>query len=136
MKNSIVGLTFFCFKPQILFLVNLVQKVQNVSWSWNLITKLIRICRIQWCVHFFWFRLRKTFLSKFDPKTSNCLFKVKYGTKPSSNTPNLMVMFIFSCVLLEIPFWINLILKIKVVSLSWNLVPEIIQLLNFFFLIN
>ena len=37
------------------FWANLVQKVKIVSLSWNLVPRLIRICRIQWCCSVFLF---------------------------------------------------------------------------------
>ena len=46
----------------------MVQKVKIISWSWNLVPTLIRICRIQlWCSLFcFWVEM--LFLGKFGPK--------------------------------------------------------------------
>ena len=32
---------------------NLVQQIKIVSLSKNLLPRLIRLCRIQWCIHFF-----------------------------------------------------------------------------------
>ena len=32
------------------------------------------------------------------------------------------------CFQLEIPFWVNLVQKLKVISLSWNFVPRLIQI--------
>ena len=65
-----------------------------------------------WCVTtmntrksaIFMFSTGNNFLSKFRPKIQNCLFKVKFGTKTNSNIQNSMVMFIFFCFWLEIPF--------------------------------
>ena len=45
MQNSMVIFTFFDRKYP--FWANFVQKVRLISWSWNLVPKLIRISRIQ-----------------------------------------------------------------------------------------
>ena len=44
---------------------------------------------------FFWFRLEIP-LGKFDPKSQNCQFNLKFGTLTNSNTQNSVVMFTFS----------------------------------------
>ena len=54
---------------------------------------------------------------------SNCQFKLKFCTKINLNLQNSMMIFIFFCLRLEIPFLANLVQKIKIVCLSWNLVP-------------
>ena len=54
MQNSIMLFSFFVFEWKYPFWANLVQKVKIISWSLNLVARLIRICRIQWCCsHFF-----------------------------------------------------------------------------------
>ena len=55
-----------------LFWANLVKKIKIVGLSWNLVSRLIRICRIQWGCQFFYFRPETHFLSKFGPKNQNC----------------------------------------------------------------
>ena len=47
-------------------------------------------------VQFFCFRPEKPFLGKFYPEIQNCLFKVKFDTKSSSNMQNSMVVTILS----------------------------------------
>ena len=50
MQNSMVMFTFSVFDQKYPFWGNLVQKVKIISWSWNLVPRLIRIYRIQcWC---------------------------------------------------------------------------------------
>ena len=44
------------------------------------------------------------------------------------NTTNSLVMFNLSVLDWKYPFWVNLIQKMKIVSLSWNLVPILIQI--------
>ena len=48
MQNSMMLFTFFVFECQYPFWVNLVQKIKIISLSWNLVSRLIQICRIQW----------------------------------------------------------------------------------------
>ena len=48
MQNSVMVFTFFVLNGKHSFLENLVQKIRIVSFSLNLVPKLIRICRIQW----------------------------------------------------------------------------------------
>ena len=48
MQNSMVIFTIFCFWPGFPFLPNLVQKIKIVSLSWNVLPRLIWICRILW----------------------------------------------------------------------------------------
>ena len=53
MQNSMMLFTFFIFDQECTFWANLVQIV-TVSLRWNLITRLIWICKIQWqCSLFF-----------------------------------------------------------------------------------
>ena len=112
-----------------LFWVNLVQKIEIVSLSWNLVHRIIRICKIQWwCCPIFLFSTRNSFLGIFGPENQNCQFKVKFDTYITLNMHNSMVMFTFSVVDWECPFWASLVQKIKIVSLSWNLVPKLIEI--------
>ena len=67
------------------------------------------------------------FLGKFGPKHWNYHFKLKFGTYSNSGMQNSMVMFILSVFDLKYPFWANLVQKIKIVTLSWNLVPTLIR---------
>ena len=62
------------------FWVNLIQKPKIVSLSWNLVLRLIQICKIPWRCSFFLFSTRNTFLSKFDSKNQSCQFVLKFGT--------------------------------------------------------
>ena len=58
------------------------------------------------------------FLGQLGPKNQNFQFKLKCGTKNSSNMQNSMAMFTFSILGQEYLFWANLVRKIKIVSLS------------------
>ena len=80
------------------------------------------------CFHFLCFWPEIPFLGKFGPKNQNYQFKLKFGTYTNSNMQNSMVMFIFFVFDWKYPFWANLVQKVKIISLSWNLVPTVIQL--------
>ena len=54
-QSSTVMFTFSVFDQKYPFWANLLQKVKIISWSWNLVPRLIRICRIQWWCSLFLF---------------------------------------------------------------------------------
>ena len=56
-----------------------------------------------------------------------CIFRLKFDTSTNSNMLNLMVMFTFSVFDLKYSFWAKLAQKIKIVSLSRNLVLRLIR---------
>ena len=67
-------------------------------------------------------------MGKFSPKNQNHQFKLKCDTQTNSNMQNLVVvltLFIFDQ---KNPFWVNLIQKIRTVSISWNLVHRLIRI--------
>ena len=109
------------------FWANLVKAIKTVSVSRNLVLILIRIRRIQWWCSLFLFWLGIPFLRKLGPKNQNRQFKMKFGTLTNSNMQNSMVVFTFSVLDQKHTFWVNLFQKIKIVSLSWNLVPRLIR---------
>ena len=54
MKNSRMMLIFlFVLRWKYLFLANLAQKIKVINLTWNLLPRLIRICRIRWWCSFF-----------------------------------------------------------------------------------
>ena len=63
--------------------------------------------------------------SVLDPKHP-CSSKLKLGTPTSSNMQNSMVIFTFSVFDQKHPFWVNFAQKIKIVTLSWTLVPMLV----------
>ena len=77
-------------------------------------------------VHFFCFWLEIPFRGKFSPKSQNYQLKLKFGTYTNSNMQNSMMLFTF--VEWKRLFWANLVQKIKIVTLSWNLVPTLIRI--------
>ena len=66
------------------------------------------------------------FLGKFGAKNRNCQFQLKLCTKTNSNMQNSVVLFTFSFLVRKHPLWANLVQKIKIVCLSWNLVLRLI----------
>ena len=78
-------------------------------------------------VHLFHLRKEIPFWGKFGPRIQNCLFKV--GTYIKLNMQNSMVKFTF-CVFdrKKKHFLAKLYQNIKIVGLSWNLVPRPIWL--------
>ena len=111
---------FFCFQPEIPFFQNLFRKIKIVSWSRNLVHKLIRISRIQWWCSLFCFRPEILFLGKFGPKNQNDQFKVKLDTWTNSNMQNSMGMFTFLFSAKKYSFWTHLVQNVKIISLRWN----------------
>ena len=59
---TIVMLTFSDFDQKYLFWANFVQKSQIVSLSWNLVSRITWLCRIQWCCSFLQFLTGNTFV--------------------------------------------------------------------------
>ena len=68
MQNSLVLFTLFRFGWKYSFWTNLVQKIKIVSFCRNLLSRLIWVCRIQWCCSPFLFWTGSTVLSKFNSK--------------------------------------------------------------------
>ena len=128
MQNSMVMFTFSVFDWNYLFWANFVQKIKFVNIGWNLVSRLIRMCRIQWWCSFFLFYLgwKNPFLDKLGPQGQNCQFKMKFGTYINSNMQNSMVVFSFSVLDWKHIFSADLIQKVKIVSLSRNLVLRLI----------
>ena len=127
MKNSMVMFIVFVFDWKYHFWANLAQKVKIISWNRNLVTRLIWICTIQWYCSLFLFLSGNTLFGQICSKKSKFHFKLKFGTYTNLNMQNLMVNFIFFVFEWKYLFWANLVQKIKILTLSWNLVPTIIR---------
>ena len=103
MQNSMVMFIYFVFDWKYPFGANLVEKIKIISWSLDLVARLIRICWIQWCCSLFsfltgsallgqiWSKLsiftvffvsdqKCSFLGKFGPKCQSCQFKAKFAS--------------------------------------------------------
>ena len=66
----------------------------------------------------FSFRPEIPFLGRFGQKNQNCQSKLKFCTQTNSNMQNSVMMFSISVFDHKYPFWVNLVQKIKIVSLS------------------
>ena len=66
------------------------------------------------------------FLDKNVPKNRNFQFRLKFATSTNLNMQNSMALFTVSNLDRKHPFLANLVQKIKLVSLSWNMVPSLI----------
>ena len=73
------------FDQKYAFWVNLVQKLEIVCLSWNLVPTLIQICKIQWWCSLFFFWPETSFLGKFGPKNQNFQLRLKFGTYNTSH---------------------------------------------------
>ena len=79
MQNSMVVFTFSIFNRKYLFGGNLVEKIKLISFSWNLVPRLIWICTIQWWCWLFLFSTKSTLFEEFSPKNQNYQFKLKFS---------------------------------------------------------
>ena len=68
MQNSMMMFTFLLFDRKSFFCANLVEKVKISSLSWNLVLRLIRICRIRWWSSLFLFLTGNTLFGQIRPK--------------------------------------------------------------------
>ena len=108
MQNSMVMFTFFVFSRKYPVSDIVVQKIKIDSLRWNLISRLIQICQIQWSVHFFRFWPETPFLGKFGPNWQYLQF------------------FLFP--MRNAFFWKNLVQNVKIVSLKLNLLASLIRI--------
>ena len=130
MQNSMVMFTFIYFQLEISFWTTFISKFKIICLSWNLLQRLTLICRIQWWSSLFLFQTSKPILSKFGLKNQFFQFKLKHG--PKTNLIYIIwyviFIFIFSVLDQKYHFWANLYQKIKIISLSWNLVQKAIRI--------
>ena len=126
MPNPMVLFIFslYLFFQKYLSWINLVQNIKIVSLSLNLVSKLMRICRIQWWCSLFLFWTRTILFGQIWSENRNYQFKLKL-TSICSLT---MVMFTFSVFDRKCSYSVNLVQKFKIVSFSWNLVPRLIRI--------
>ena len=98
----------FYFKPEIPSLGKFGPKNQNCHFK----------LEFNSLVHVFCSRPEIPFLDKFGPTNQNCQSNPKFGTQTNSNMQNSMVMFKFFIFDWKYSFWLNLVQKVKTVSLS------------------
>ena len=124
MQNSMALSSLSVFDWKYPFWASLVEKVKIVRLNWNLVASLIDYVEFNGVAHFFLFRPEILFLGKFSPKYQNWQFMVK----PNLNKQDKMAVFTFSVLGLKYSFWANLVQKVKIVSLSWNLGTSLIRI--------
>ena len=88
----------------------MVWKIKIVSFRWNLIPRLLPICRIKWWCSLFLFRPEILFLGLIDPKNEDCQSKLKFDTRNNLNMQNSMAMFTLSVLDRKHHLWANLVL--------------------------
>ena len=110
------------------FWVNLAKKIEIVSLSGNSVPRLIWICGVQWWCSLFQFLTGNTVLGKFGPKNQTCQFELKFGTRLIwiCRIMQKICGVHFLCFGREKLFLGKSYKKIKIVSLSWFLVPRLI----------
>ena len=128
MQNSMMLFTFFVFDWKYPFWANLVQKIRIINLSWNLVPRLIQICRIQWPCSLFLFLTGTTYFGQFGPKSQNYHFKLNFGGQSNSNMQNSMMLFTFFVFDRKYPVTANLFQKIRIINLSSNVVPRVIRI--------
>ena len=79
-------------------------------------------------VHFFRFRPEILFLGKFVQKNQNSKYKVKLDTLSNSNMRDSMMLFTFFAFDRKYSFCANLVQKVKIVRLRWNLILTLIRI--------
>ena len=122
--------TFSVFDRKYPVWENLAQKLKIVSLSWNLMPRLIQICKILWwCLSFLFSNGNTLFGGKFDSK--NYYFSLSWNLVPKliqmSEIPWWYLLFLFYTGT-KYPFWSNLVLKFKIVCLKWYLLPRIFRI--------
>ena len=122
MQSSMVQFIFSDLDWKYPFGANLVQKFKIVSLSWNLVSRLIWICRIQWCCSLFMFFTGNTFLG------ANFILEAEVSYLRNFKYAEFISWSLFSKFDQIYSFWVNLLQKIKIVSLSSNVVPWLIQI--------
>ena len=84
--------------------VNLVQKIKLVNLNWNLVPRLIQICRFQWWCLFFLFETRSTLFGKIWSKKWNLSFQAEIWYNEKFGYVEFHGGVHFFCFGLETPF--------------------------------
>ena len=98
MQNSVVIFTFSVFWPGLPFRTNLLTKFKIVCFKWNLIPRLIQICRIQWWCSLSLLLTRNTLFGQIwsGEKKQNCQFKLYFDIQINLDIQISVLMFTFS----------------------------------------
>ena len=119
---------FSIFKKKYLFSVfgqkyplwaNLIQEIKILSLNWNLVSKLIWICRIKsWSSLFLFSTGNNHFWANLVQHYQNCQLKLNLSILTNSNLQNSKVKFIFPVFDQKYSSWANVVEKLNTVSLS------------------
>ena len=110
-----------------------------IRLNWKLMVRLIWIWKIQWWCSFLLFRPEVSVFGKFFPKNQNCWIwnlelRLIWMWIWRIALVILFFLFVFVVVVVVVVFhfldwkhlfWVNLVQKLKTVSWSWNLVPNL-----------
>ena len=119
---------FFCLRPEIPVLGKFGPKNLKCQFKLKFDTKTNLNMQNSIVMVTFCSRPKASFLGKFCLRNQNCQFKLKFGFETISDMQNSMVMFSFSVFDLKYPFWVVLAQKLRIVSLSLNLVRGQVRL--------
>ena len=120
MQNSMMVFTFSVFDQKYHFWANLIQKIKILRLSWSLLPRVIIVIRrSQWRCSLFLFSTRNTLYGQIWSKRMK-LFFLGWNL-----VCRLIHLFTFSVFDQKPPFWINFFQNIKMISLSWSLVPKL-----------
>ena len=95
---------FFVFDWNYPLWVNLVQKIKLVNLNWNLVPRLIQICRFQWWCLLFLFETRSTLFGKIWSKKWNLSFQAEIWYNEKFGYVEFHGGVHFFCFGLETPF--------------------------------
>ena len=119
---------FFCFPPEISFMVKIGLKNQNYHFKLKYGTSYdLNMPNSMMLFNFFVFG-RKYFFGQIWSKNQNYHFKLKFGGWLNSNMQNSMMLFTFFVFDRKCPFGANLVQIVNIASLRWNLIPTLIRI--------
>ena len=98
------------------------KKHRKVSKYYETDCRLIWICRTQWWWSLFLFLTGNPFLDKLAPKIQNCQFNLTFAGWCNLNLQNSVAVFASFVLDRKHPFWANLVQKVIIATLTWNLV--------------
>ena len=104
MENLLNLSNLVWFRQEIPFLSKFGPKIKIVSLSWDLVHRLIQICKFQWWCSLFQFLTRNTSFGQIWSKNQNWQFQLKVVTQNNSNMQNSVVIFNFSLFRPKVPF--------------------------------
>ena len=105
--------------------------MKTVSFSWNLVPRLIEYADFSGRIHFFCFRLEIPFSCKLFKKIKISSLNWNFVSRLINlKIKNLMLMFIFSVFFSKSSFWENFVPKFKVIFLKWSLLSIIFRILK------